>query len=161
MSSFKSFIKHPVVAGAIAGTIAIIAGAGILKFTGYLSTVWHWLKIFPSIAIGLLNADIPVWIVIAIGLIAWLLKKLHARTGKLTDIESKTLYLFKYTDDKILKLAYIAHMIQKDELITKHALQSLEKKNLIDSTFYGEYLLTEKGRDFLVKSKSKHFPQNE
>ena len=159
MSSFKSFIKHPVVAGAIAGTIAIIAGAGILKFTGYLSTVWHWLKILPSIAIGLLTANIPLWIVIisagAVGLTAWLLKKLHARIRKLTDIEKKILGLFEFTNDKGLKLAYIASMIEKSQLVTKHALESLESKNLISLTVYGEYVLTEEGRDFVVKKSPK------
>jgi len=155
MSSFKSFIKHPVVAG----TIAIIAGVGILKFTGYLSTVWHSLKILPAIAIGLLTANFPFWIVIisagAVGLTAWLLKKLHARIRKLTDIEKKILGLFQFTDDKGLKLAYIASMIEKSQLVTKHALEPLESKNLISLTVYGEYVLTEEGLDFVVTKSPK------
>ncbi|MCH8873867.1 hypothetical protein IH824_14035, partial [candidate division KSB1 bacterium] len=62
--------------------------------------------------VSLLNADVPVWIVIAIGLAVWLLRKLLKKkkksqtpqTKKLTETEGKILNLFLRSDDAHLGL---------------------------------------------------------
>lgn len=156
MSSFKSIIKHPVVASTLATLIATL----ILKFTGNLPLVWNSLKIW---VVRLLTADIPVWIVIiAIGLTVWLLKKLllkkknhsQPKARRLTDTERKILVLFADGDNKFVDITDIAHRIDKMKLVTETALDSLEDRDLVSrgGEYRELYRLSRKGRELIVKN---------
>lgn len=158
MSSFKSIIKHPIVAPTIATLVATL----ILKLTGYLPTLVNWLKGAVLFVTGLLMADIQVWNILVVGLAVWLLRKLLKKnkksqtpqTKKLTETEGKILNLFLRSDDAHLGLDDIARDIDEMELITKHTLESLEGKNLIRTGgMYGEiYFLSKYGREVVAKT---------
>ncbi len=150
MSSFKSFIKHPV----IAGTLSLLIGTLTLKLTGYLPTVWSWLKISLSAVVGLLTTEIPVWSVIAIGLIIWLLieNKNKSQTTKFTESEMRILELFVETDDARFEFGQIVHSTKETKLITQRSLDSLDEKGLIDLNAILQYYLTREGRKVVANT---------
>ena len=156
MWSFKSIIKHPVVAS----TLAILIATPILKFTGNLPLVWNWLKIW---VVRLLTVDIPVWIIMAIGLIVLLLKKLLKKKNQsepqhkpLTDTEKRILRFLADGDNEFVNITDIAHRLDKMKLVIETTLESLEELDLVSrgGEYRELYRLSKKGRELVIKQMS-------